>query len=409
MLAMLISAFFPTLAVALFAFYCREKFKSQQQQHHSAQELWQQVNLQRQEIQQMLKNQEKEQYEQRQKFDQHQIQSLSLLQESLQKAFQEVRNQINLNLNQNTDHLSHRMKELTQEVSLHLRQISSEVDRQLASGFEKSTATFADVMKRLIIIDEAQKKITELSSSVVNLKEILVDKRSRGAFGEVQLANLIRNLIPENHFSLQHSLSNGKRVDCLLILPSPSENIAIDAKFPLESYRLMQAPDLSETNMRQIEQQFRLDIRRHIEDIAEKYISPPETTDGAVMFIPAEAIFAEIHAHFPDLVELAYRHKVWMVSPTTMMAVLTTAKAVLKDAATRKQVHLIQQHLSALAKDFSRFEDRMDNLAKHIQKAQQDVEQVHLTSKKISNRFNKIEQVELSEKLEPVNLSLLSE
>jgi DNA recombination protein RmuC len=195
-------------------------------------------------------------------------------------------------------------------------------------------------------------------------------------------------------------------VDCLLILPAPSGNIAIDAKFPLESFQQMQKSELSESNKRQAEQQFRIDIRKHIEDIAEKYIFPPETTDGAVMFIPAEAIFAEIHSHFPDLVELAHRSRVWLVSPTTLMAVLTTARAVLKDAATRKQVHLIQQHLAALAKDFSRFEERMEHLSKHIQKAQQDVEQVHLSSKKITSRFNKIEKVELSENLENSTLSL---
>ncbi len=409
MLTMFINTLLPTAAVAILAFYCRGKFKLLWQQHSSAQESWQQINSQRQEIQQMLKNQEKEQYEQRQRFDQHQIQSLTLLQDSLQKAMQEVRSQITINLNQNTEQLSKRMEELTYETRLKLKEISGEVDKQLSSGFEKTTATFADVMKRLVIIDEAQKKITELSSNVVNLKEILIDKRSRGAFGEVQLANLVRNLIPETHFSLQHTLSNGKRVDCLLILPSPSENIAIDAKFPLESYQQMQTVGSSDTQRRQAEQQFRIDIRKHIEDIAEKYVFPPETTDGAVMFIPAEAIFAEIHAHFPDLVELSHRLKVWMVSPTTMMAVLTTARAVLKDAATRKQVHLIQQHLSALAKDFSRFEERMEHLAKHIQKAQQDVEQVHLSSKKISSRFSKIEKVELSEKLEPAPLSIPQE
>ena len=293
-----------------------------------------------------------------------------------------------------------RVDELTKEVQQRLKEISGEVDRQLASGFEKTTATFGDVMKRLTIIDEAQKKITELSSNVVNLQEILADKRSRGAFGEVQLATLIRNVIPETHFSLQHTLTNGKRVDCLLILPPPSGNIAIDAKFPLESYQQMTAIGAATAAKHQAEQQFRLDIRKHIEDIAEKYIAPPETTEGAVMFIPAEAIFAEIHAHYPDLVEMAHRRKVWLVSPTTMMAVLTTARAVLKDAATRKQVHLIQQHLTLLSKDFSRFEERMNHLAKHIQQAQQDVEEVHQSSKKITSRFSKIEKVELQDPID---------
>ncbi len=389
MVYQLLSAIIPTIAIAALGWYWQKQWRQFQNMH-----------LQRQEIQNLLRNQEKEQQEFRQRFDQHQINSLSLIQDCLQNALAEVRNQITLALNQYADHLGKRMEDLTRTVQQRLKEISGEVDRQLASGFEKTTATFADVMKRLTIIDEAQKKITELSSSVVNLQEILVDKRSRGAFGEVQLVNLIRNVIPETHFSLQHSLSNGKRVDCLLILPAPSGNIAIDSKFPLESYQHMVSPDISKDLKHQAEARFRQDIRKHIEDIAEKYILPPETADGAMMFIPAEAIFAEIHAHYPDLVELANRQKVWLVSPTTMMAVLTTARAVLKDAATRKQVHLIQEHLIALSQDFSRFEERMNHLAKHIQQAQQDVEQVHMSSKKISSRFAKIEKVELLENMD---------
>lgn len=396
----------PTVIIIGVVFYWQTHWKKLAQQQMLTQEHLQQINLQRQEIQQLLKTQEKEQYEQRQRFDQHQINSLALIQDSLQKALHEVRQQITVSLNQYAEHLGKRVDDLTKEVQQRLKEISGEVDKQLASGFEKTTATFADVMKRLTIIDEAQKKIAELSGSVVNLQEILVDKRSRGAFGEVQLTTLIRNVIPETHFALQQTLSNGKRADCLLILPPPSGNIAIDAKFPLESYQQMIVAGLSESAKRQIEQQFRLDIRKHIDDIAEKYIIPGETAEGAMMFIPAEAIFAEIHAHYPELVELAHRHKVWLVSPTTMMAVLTTARAVLKDAATRKQVHLIQQHLVALSKDFSRFEDRMTHLAKHIQQAQQDVEQVHQSSKKISSRFNKIEKVELSEPEEATKLIL---
>ncbi len=405
MFYLLLSALLPTAAIVVLGFYLQTHWKRFNQQQVSTQEHLQHMHLQRQEIQQLLKTQEKEQYEQRQRFDQHQINSLTVIQDSLQKALGEVRGQITLTLNQYSDHLGKRMEELTKEVRQRLQEISGEVDRQLASGFEKTTATFSDVMKRLTIIDEAQKKITELSSSVVNLQEILVDKRSRGAFGEVQLTTLIRNVIPETHFSLQHTLSNGKRVDCLLILPAPSGNIAIDSKFPLESYQHMLVTGLPDLEKRQAEQRFRLDIRKHIEDIAEKYILPPETAEGAVMFIPAEAIFAEIHAHYPELVELAHRHKVWLVSPTTMMAVLTTARAVLNDAATRKQVHLIQQHLSALGKDFSRFEERMNHLAKHIQQAQQDVEQVHQSSKKITSRFSKIEKVELQELSETVTVN----
>jgi DNA recombination protein RmuC len=257
------------------------------------------------------------------------------------------------------------------------------------------------VLTHLTRIDEAQKKITELSSNVVSLEEVLADKRSRGAFGEVQLSALVRNVMPESGFALQHTLSNGRRADCVLFLPDPTGNVVIDAKFPLESYQRMLDDTLAESDRQQAQRQFRLDIKKHMEDIAARYIIPGETSDGAVMFIPAEAVFAEIHAHFPELVEEAFRKRVWLVSPTTMMAILTTARAVLKDAATREQVHIIQDHLRALAKDFDRFRGRMDNLARHIGQAHQDVSDVNVSARKISSRFEKIERVELEEEPGP--------
>jgi DNA recombination protein RmuC len=257
------------------------------------------------------------------------------------------------------------------------------------------------VLTHLTRIDEAQKKITELSSNVVSLQEVLSDKRSRGAFGEVQLSALVRNVMPESGFALQHTLSNSRRADCVLFLPDPTGNVVIDAKFPLESYQRMLDDTLAESDRQQAKRQFKTDIKKHMEDIAARYIIPGETSDGAVMFIPAEAVFAEIHAHFPDLVEEAFRKRVWLVSPTTMMAILTTARAVLKDAATREQVHIIQDHLRALSKDFGRFKNRMDNLAKHIGQAHQDVSDVNISARKISSRFERIEKVELEEEKGP--------
>jgi DNA recombination protein RmuC len=286
---------------------------------------------------------------------------------------------------------------LTHTTDERLKEISGQVEQRLAAGFEKTTATFTDIIKRLALIDEAQKKITELSTNVMSLQEILADKRSRGAFGEVQLTALLRNVLPEAHFAVQHSLENGKRADCILFLPEPTGNIVIDAKFPLENYRRMLDKHITELDRRAAEQQFRIDIRKHIQDIAEKYIIPGVTADGAMMFIPAEAIFAEIHANYPDLVEESQRARVWLVSPTTMMAILTTARAVLKDAATRKQVNIIQEHLRFLAKDFDRFQKRMDNLAKHIVQAHDDVKDVQISAEKITNRFGKIEKVEIAE------------
>jgi len=331
----------------------------------------------------------------RESFDARQLESLKIQQENLTQGMGEVRKQLSEALQQNGNELGKKVDALTRSTDERLKEISGQVDKRLNEGFEKTTATFTDVVKRLAMIDEAQKKITELSGSVVSLQEVLADKRSRGAFGEVQLNSLVRNVMPEDSFSFQHILSNNTRVDCMLFLPEPSGSIAIDSKFPLESFRKMTDLQVGETDRQSAEKQFKKDIKKHINDIASKYIISGETSDGAVMFIPAEAVFAEIHAHHYDLVEVAQRARVWLVSPTTLMAVLTTARAVLKDSATRKQVHLIQEHLVSLAKDFSRFQTRMDNLSRHIEQAGKDVNDVNTSAKKITSRFEKIEKVEL--------------
>lgn len=333
-------------------------------------------------------------------FDERQLESLKILNDTLQKGVQDNRQQVKDSLFEYSKELGQRINQLTQATETKLKEINQQVEKRLTEGFQKNHETFSDVIKRLALIDAAQQKITELSNNVMSLQEILSDKRSRGAFGEVQLSGLVHNMLPEQHFSLQYELSNKKRVDCILFLPEPSGHIAIDAKFPLENYRILINSALSETEKKQAEKQFKLDIRKHIQDIAEKYIIPGETADGAVMFIPAEAVFAEIHARHSDLVEFAQQSKVWMVSPTTLMAVLSTARAVLKDAATRKQVHEIQQHLRVLGDDFRRFQLRMDNLATHIAQAHHDVEQVHISSRKITQRFVQIEKAEV----EPVIL-----
>ena len=353
-----------------------------------------QLQTQREDLQKVLQEQQQAMQHQRERFDQHQVDSLKTLQDSISKAMQDVRQQIALALQQHAEQLNKQMQSLTQETRHQLQMISGEVNKQLSTGFEKTTATFNDVLKRLTIIDQAQQKITELSTNVVDLQSILSDKKSRGAFGEVQLSGLIKNMMPEKHYAMQYSLSNEKRADCILFLPEPTGNIVIDAKFPLEAYRQMNDCH-SIVEQKKLATQFKQDIKKHIQDIAKKYILPGETADGAMMFIPAEAIFAEIHANFSELVEYAHQQRIWLVSPTTMMAILTTARAVLKDAATRKQVHIIQEHLVALSKDFERFQSRMDNLSKHINQAQQDVEEVHRSSQKISNRFGKIEKVEV--------------
>lgn len=334
---------------------------------------------------------------QRETFEQRQAEVLKSQQHMLTSGMEHLSRELRAALGESSTSLLRQIGALTDTTDKRLLEISGQVDKRLAEGFEKTTETFGKVLEHLSRIDEAQKRITELSASVVSLQEVLTDKRTRGAFGEVQLSGLIRNLMPEGSFSLQQALSNGTRVDCMLRLPEPTGNVPIDAKFPLESYQRMMDEEAAASDRQQATRQFRQDIKKHIKDISEKYLIPNETADGAVMFLPAEAVFAEIHAHFPDLVEQAQRSRVWLVSPTTLMAVITTARAVMKDVETREQVHIIQEHLRYLAADFERFQARMDNLATHIRQAHEDVSQVNVSARKISGRFEKIERVELDE------------
>ncbi len=285
---------------------------------------------------------------------------------------------------------------LNKAVESRLDLISGKVSERLDEGFKKTTETFTSVMTHLSKIDEAQKKIDGLATNVVSLQELLSDKRSRGAFGEVQLEGLVRNALPPNSYEFQYSLGENKRVDCMLFLPEPTGNVAVDSKFPLENYHRMFEIGIAETDRIAAKRQFKADVRKHVDDIAKKYIIPNITSDGAVMFIPAEAVFAEIHAYHPEIITYAMGKRVWLVSPTTLMAVLNTARAVLKDTEMRKQVHIIQAELGKLSKDFGLFDKRMKNLADHIRQASKDVDEVHTSSKKITAGFAKIERVELA-------------
>ncbi len=310
-----------------------------------------------------------------------------------QKALQDT---LRETLSHHSQELSKSVENLTKTAEAKLQQVNMVVEQRLNEGFAKTTETFADIAKRLILIDDAQRKLTDLSNNVLSLQEILADKKSRGAFGEVQLNNLIQNLLPAANYALQHQLSNGMRCDCILFLPAPTGNVVIDAKFPLENFQRFNQLDVAESDRKKYIQAFNQDVKKHINDIATKYIIPGETSNGAIMFIPAEAIFAEIHSKFPDLVALAHEKRVWLTSPTTMMAILTTASAVLKDSATREHVHFIQEHLRMLAKDFNLFNERMEKLARHIELANTDAKEIHTSASKISKRFSAIEKVEIA-------------
>jgi DNA recombination protein RmuC len=290
-------------------------------------------------------------------------------------------------------HLANSIEALEKKVDGRLEQIGGKVNERLDEGFKKTNETFTSVMARLATIDEAQKKIDGLTTNVVSLQELLGDKRSRGAFGERQLEDLVRNILPPQAYNMQHTLPNGNRADCVLMLPEPTGMVAVDSKFPLENYhRMFEGPD---TDRVQAARQFKADMKKHVDDISGKYIIPNVTSDGAIMFVPAEAVFAEIHAHHPDVVDYAMQRRVWVVSPTTLWAVLNTARAVMKDVETRKQVHIIKDELGKLGKEFGRFDERMKKLADHIRQAHEDAKDVQITSGKISKRFNEIERVEL--------------
>jgi DNA recombination protein RmuC len=293
--------------------------------------------------------------------------------------------------------LAETTRALNAKIDERLDQISGKVSERLDEGFKKTNETFANVMARLATIDEAQKKIDGLTGSVLSLQELLGDKRARGAFGEVQLEALVRNVLPTSAFEMQCTLSNGTRADCVLLLPPPTGKVAVDSKFPLENYHRMFEPGTSDVDYTLAQKQFKTDIRRHVDAISGKYIIAGETSDGAVMFVPAEAVFAEIHAHHAEVVEYANAKRVWIVSPTTLMAVLNTARAVLKDVETRNQIHVIKDELVKLSVDFARFDERMRKLADHVRQAHEDAQQVQISSRKISQRFAQIEGVELEE------------
>ncbi|MBL8434892.1 MAG: DNA recombination protein RmuC [Zoogloea sp.] len=296
-----------------------------------------------------------------------------------------------------SEQLSGSFEALNRTVGERLEAISGHVNQRLDEGFRKTNETFTSVMTRLATIDEAQKKIGDLTTNVVSLQELLGDKRARGAFGEVQLEALVRNALPPEAFDFQYTLPNGTRADCVLRLPEPTGMVIVDSKFPLENYHRMFAADTGELERRAAQGAFRGDVKKHVDAIAGKYILPDVTSDGAVMFIPAEAVFAEIHAYHPEVVAYAMTRRVWIVSPTTLMAVLNTARAVLKDVETRKQIHVIKDALGKLAKDFNRFDERMQKLATHIRQAGEDVAEVQTSSRKITAHFQKIEAAQLDE------------
>ncbi len=274
--------------------------------------------------------------------------------------------------------------------------VTKSVGDGLQQNTTKTNETLTDLRERLAKIDAAQQKISSLSEQVVSLQEVLSNKQARGAFGEIQLNDLVTSILPPNAYNFQALLSNGKKADCLLNLPNPPGAIVIDAKFPLESYYALRQAE-TEREKTEAERFFKASVLKHIKDIAEKYILTGETAESALMFLPSEAIYAELHANFIDVVEMSYKAKVWIVSPTTLMATLNTVRAILKDAYMREQAGVIQKEVGLLIEDIGRLNERVENLGRHFKQAAEDIDGIKISSTKVSRRVQKIEAIELGE------------
>ena len=315
---------------------------------------------------------------------------LGKLETTLVKELAEFKNNINVNLNSDFD-------KLDEKIERKLNMINDHVNERLDVNFEKTNKTFSSVLERLSKIDEAQKKIDSLSTDIVSLQSILTDKKSRGIYGEINLKHILVNVFGENNdriYKLQHTLSTGVIADSVLFAPEPLGTIAIDSKFPLENYRIMIDKEAPKEERLLAEKQFKLDVKKHIDAISSKYIIKGETSDQAIMFLPAEAIFAELNAYHQDIIEYAYKKRIWLASPTTLMSTLTTIELVIKNIEKDKYTNIIHEELNKLSVDFTRYKERWDKLSRSIDAVSRDANDIHITTEKISKRFESINNVE---------------
>ncbi|WP_299284135.1 DNA recombination protein RmuC [uncultured Tateyamaria sp.] len=269
--------------------------------------------------------------------------------------------------------------------------------RETLHGSSKQTTTsLTQLQERLAAIDKAQDNITKLSGDVLSLQDILSNKQTRGAFGEIQLRDIVGKALPNDSYALQHTLSNGRRADCLIHLPNPPGPIVIDSKFPLEAYEALRAADTDHA-LKQAVAQMKVAVKKHISDISDKYIIEGETADGALMFLPSEAVYAELHANFPDLVRTGFDARVWIVSPTTCMATLNTMRAILKDARMREQAGAIRKELALLVGDVDRLGTRVGNLDRHFSQASKDIEEIKISADKAGKRAHRLDNFDFEE------------
>ena len=317
---------------------------------------------------------------------------LGKLELAMMKEMGNFKNDMTRNLNQD-------FNTLNEQLEKRLIAINEKVNERLDENFDKTNKTFMNVIERLSKIDEAQKKIETLSTDIVSLQSILTDKKTRGIFGEVNLKHILSNVFGERNdsiYRLQYTLSTGVIADSVVFAPEPLGTIAIDSKFPLEHYQLMTDKKLSPELRENYEKMFRQDMKKHIDAIANKYIIPGETADQAILFLPAEAIFAEVNAYHPDIINYAYKKRVWITSPTTLISTLTVIEMIIKNMERDKYTSIIHDELNKLGLEFARYKERWDKLARSIQTVNKDVENVSITTDKITKKFESINRVEVA-------------
>lgn len=284
-----------------------------------------------------------------------------------------------------------------------LEKVIGRVEFDLKKSFEGQQKTFTNVIERLAKIDQTQRHLQDLSQSVVGLQDILTDKKTRGVFGEVQLETILVNVFGEaarpKIYELQAGLSNQKIVDALLHLPEPLGELPVDSKFPLENYQKMLDSQYSEPERQNFRKLFQKDVQKHITDIADKYLAAKETSDQAIMFIPAEAIFAEITAYFPDVIHFAQKKRVWPTSPSTFLAILTTIQTVLRNIEQGKYMSIMHHHINKLGQEFERYQVRWNDLSRHLTTINKDVEKIQITGEKIGKEFGRIRDVQISDEV----------
>ncbi len=294
--------------------------------------------------------------------------------------------------------LSNDFEKLSQSIEKKLTYINDVVNERLDKNFEKSNKTFMNVLERLSKIDEAQKKIDDLSGDIVSLQSVLTDKKTRGTFGEVNLEYILNNAFGSSAngiYETQVKFDNGYIVDALLKAPAPLGIISIDSKFPLENYQRMTDRNRSKEERVAAEKLFVNDVKKHINDIRDKYIVPGVTSDEAIMFLPAEAIFAEINAYHPELIAYAYNNNVWITGPTTLISTLSTISMIIKNIERDRYARIIHDELNKLSIEFTRYKDRWDKLSKNIRAVNSSIDELTTTTDKITKRFYSINRVDI--------------